>query len=801
MQSMMKWCMLAAALGALAQAAVIVVPDAASGEEREAGAELARIWTRGNGAKLITRAESEADAKDEKGPWFFIGETNLGRREAALPAELDRDGFRARVLRGNRVVLRGANGAGDFFAVTWFAQQQMGVRWYEPGDLGEKIPQLDRWQPPVLDRVVAPAFMSRSFYALGEGGELWAQRNGLHDRLPHSHAMSRLFAPSLFDEHPEWFPLREGKRYRPASVDDSNWQPSFMLPAVAAHAAGQANSFFAANPTAEGFSISLNDSLRFDQSREAQAARGTVGWFRGKPNYSDEVFTFANRVADLVAARYPQKLVSAYAYGWSEQTPSFPLRPNVVPWLTAERAQGFDPTFAQQDRELIARWCKSGARIVGLYDYLYGTPYLVPRVTTRLTASSIVDAYGAGVRAYFAETNADWALDGPKLWLAAQLLWDPKQNVDALLNDYYAGYWQEAAEPMRAFFERCEKAWMEQPRPGFWLKYYYDEAQVSAYPPALRRELRALLDQARAKAQSAAVKARVEKTSGAFEVVERFGAFNEARAQLDAVVVRGTASESETFPQVQAYVAAKAAFAESCRRAVEEKRLKPTKEIEIYWRNDPSALVAEWLLQSGGAPMRTQLAALADQPGGAGLRALLTADERRFVPVLSFDSTWRKLSISERWDDLTTTWQSGSWRGTGDPGENRRIKTGGDNEDPVLVFRGCRNDAISQWTLGVRPSWIYRTSVEISGHVSAANQVYLVLAWLDQAGRYVGEATSSRVPAGDHSGPMRLVVFGQAPIDAAYVGVGVYVKAQGVDDVANVGPISLQMAPPRAASQ
>ena len=37
---------------------------------------------------------------------------------------------------------------------------------------------------------------------------------------------------------------------------------------------------------------------------------------------------------------------------------------------------------------------------------------------------------------------------------------------------------------MRAFFEKCEALWMQQPGPSYWLKYYYNEDQAGLFPAA-----------------------------------------------------------------------------------------------------------------------------------------------------------------------------------------------------------------------------------------------------------------------------------------------------------------------------
>src|SRR5690606_21522081 len=107
-------------------------------------------------------------------------------------------------------------------------------------------------------------------------------------------------------------------------------------------------------------------------------------------------------------------------------------------------------------------------RRMGLYDYLYGTGYLVPRIHTRLLAENLRHARRVGFTDYYAETYPNWALHGPMLWLTAQLLQDPEQSPEVLLDEYYRRYFRTAAVPMRRFFELCERQWMTQPGSAYW---------------------------------------------------------------------------------------------------------------------------------------------------------------------------------------------------------------------------------------------------------------------------------------------------------------------------------------------
>ncbi len=420
------------------------------------------------------------------------------------------------------------------------------ARWFIPGELGEEPGR----QPP------APgpnAFRSRAFWgsSLHDGGR-WNERNQLAPQGQHfSHNLSRIFPVELFDRHPEFFPWIGGRRWRPSTTGPVNWNPDLGEEAVADHAAQAARTFFRDNPEAWSFALGTNDGLRYGESPATLAWVYPPRFFRGRPDYSDLVFNFMNRVAERVAPEHPDRHLGALAYYWSEQVPSFPVHPKVMPFLTADRSQGYDAAFLAEEEELQRRWAAAGPERLGIYDYIYGHGFLVPRIHTGLLARHLRHARRTGFTDYFAEMIPHWGLDGPQPWLVAQLLLDPEQDAAALLDEYYTRFFRAAARPMRGFFELCERLWMEQEGPVYWLKHYRSDSQALLFPPEARRELRALLDEAAAlAADDDLARRRVELTSAAFRVTERYVEMVErrealARALLAVLGRPGAGSEAE----------------------------------------------------------------------------------------------------------------------------------------------------------------------------------------------------------------------------------------------------------------
>ncbi len=400
------------------------------------------------------------------------------------------------------------------------------------------------------------AFLTRAMSGIGpDGGTAWARHNKLTAPLEFMHNLSRVFPLELYASHPDYFPLVGGARMLPAPPPrPTNWNPDLGNPEVAAHAAAVAREAFKQHPGAVSFSLGVNDALIFGESPETLALVTPLRWFRGRPDYSNLVFTFMNRAAADVARTHPDKYLGCLAYYWCENIPSFPVAPNVAPFLTADRSQGYDPAFKQEELTQQDRWARSGARRLGMYDYLDGFGFLVPRVHTRLIAENIRHARRAGFTDYYGEASPNWGLEGPMSWLVAQLLQDPEQSETALLDEYYRRYFRSAAVPMRRFFERCEEQWMRQPGPQYWLKYYRDQSQADLFPSAVCRELRGLLEEAARAGGTPEVKARIALVADAFALTERFVDFCEARTNLVRHQLEGTLAGDAGAQEIQEYV-------------------------------------------------------------------------------------------------------------------------------------------------------------------------------------------------------------------------------------------------------
>lgn len=710
----------------------------------------------------------------------------------------------------------------------WFLPGPIGyearsVSWFSDGSSPLVGSQTAHNRKPITDYAPRPA---RGFLTRATSGvdPEWSRLNHLTATLAFSHHLGGVFPPELYGQHPEFFPLVEGRRLQPPSKGVLFWNPDIARADVAVFAADAARRQFDAHPEQKSFALGVNDALTFGESPELLALVMPQRWFRERPDYSNLVFTFMNRAAQELARTHPQKYLGALAYYWAENAPDFPLNPQVVPFLTADRSQGYDPKFWQEEMDLQERWGSvAGAtppqaadgrgqvaegkaltigphsdlrpqssetpppRRLGLYDYLYGGGFLIPRIHTKLLAANLRHARRVGFTDYYAEVNPNWGLDGPMPWLAAQLLQDPEQPAVQLLDEYYRRYFKEAAEPMRRFFELCEQRWMDQPGPAYWLKHYRNESQAIIFPSVVCRELRVLLDEALTRTSSEIVRQRVNLVRKAFGVTERFVGFEEAR---DTVARMALAPVSDWRVTLSALQVCSSARREFIRYTTELQQAEPLAMAPFGWddylKNDPGA---EVLLSVRAAAMAQGEGREADamikswsEPVVSGLWQSLAAMPLPPGKELLRNSAFtgpiqaaRRIAGLEYGVALP-----GDWASRVEPAQFHQATLMENPVARVLRLSGTKDTSVSQWD-PVGGAGLHLAAISVRGHVSPGTIVSLTFAWLDAQEHHLG-FKAMRLPDGEWPDWVTLRQAGEPPAGAIWVGMGLRVQNQVAGD-------------------
>ena len=201
---------------------VVVVPNAPSKYMTYAAHELAGTLQKISGAHF-----GVVEAKDAP-------KRNVMRLESDCRSDLF-DDFSVRSKPGE-IVFAGNTQRGTLFAIYAFLRERLGARWYWPGESGEFLPRLDRFDAGTWAKRWRPFFDTREFSICS----IWRHRHpdtehcfpkvilncGINTpeireeidyvRRTSGHCISLPVVMNerqkVFDEHPDWFSLLNGKR-------------------------------------------------------------------------------------------------------------------------------------------------------------------------------------------------------------------------------------------------------------------------------------------------------------------------------------------------------------------------------------------------------------------------------------------------------------------------------------------------------------------------------------------------------------------------------------------------------------
>ncbi|MDD5705422.1 MAG: hypothetical protein PHR35_05820 [Kiritimatiellae bacterium] len=177
------------------------------------GAQLLREYFRKiTGKELIVIRETEWE-KQGKPAAVIVGPTRFAVRQFGsrlMPENLKRSGYVAKSVPG-RLLICGVNAWGTYSGCAAVLEEQCGVEWFWPTDLGEEVPSKPELVFDRLDVTFQPAIAFSTGY-MGEWGARAGERpldmdfgHGLGPKIYHAGRLT----------NPEWFPLLDGKRFIP----------------------------------------------------------------------------------------------------------------------------------------------------------------------------------------------------------------------------------------------------------------------------------------------------------------------------------------------------------------------------------------------------------------------------------------------------------------------------------------------------------------------------------------------------------------------------------------------------------
>ena len=475
-------------------------------------------------AKVTKRgldAVSEDDPKAGSAPFpVYVGDCRVTRVVLGETIDqLDRDGYLI-LIEPRRVFLVGPRPLATYWAVCHFLREYLAVRWLLPSPLGDVVLRRDTVVLVPAQRVERPGFLARQWSGMGyaKGGIEWCLRHRTHmatfyQRHAFSHNTQNIFDPDkCYDEHPTFFPLRGGQRFRPKH-GAHNWQPCMTDPGAVQHAADTARQYWQEHPDRETHSFGTSDGAGWCHCPNCSKLRDPKHQFGGYPSpYSNLYYQWLTKIAANLEKTHPHKLAGCLAYTNSVAPPSgIDMHRNILPYITFSIADTYSPRRKAAARRIIEGW-GSLVNQIGQYDYAYGARYVMPRIYHHLIQETLQHGLKHNLKGVYAEQYVNWGLDAPRVYATAALWWNPNVDLDALIKEWNERLFREAAEPMKRHFARCERALYESRAHLKWpraFSVFAKDALFDAYPPSVVKECTGYLDEAAQLAQTDQVKQRI----------------------------------------------------------------------------------------------------------------------------------------------------------------------------------------------------------------------------------------------------------------------------------------------------
>jgi hypothetical protein len=433
----------------------IVIASNAIPAERYAAEELQRYLGRSSGARLAIVTDAEPIEPRE----ILLGDNAhlLKLKRKVDFSKLGTDGF---VLRteGSRLLVAGGKPRGTLYGVYALLEEKLGVRWFTP-EL-EVVPRPSRLRLPELEETIVPPLEYREVFwtEMMRDPDFAARHrlNGHHYPLtekhggrvavyfPFVHSFDALVPRELYQEHPDYFPLIDGKR------KDGYVQRCLSHPDVLRIASDRVRQWLKEHPEATIISVSQNDTFNFCQCERCKALDDA----ENSPSAS--LLRFVNAIAENIERDHPNVRIDTLAYQYTRQPPKT-VRPrhNVIVRLCSIEccfAHPLETCPSQENRRFrddIIAW-QPVAPLLYVWDY---TPnfahYQQPFPNFDALQPNVRFFVQHGVKGLFEQGNysaGGFGEMGPlRAYVLAKLLWNPNADVQKHVAEFIDAYYGRSA--------------------------------------------------------------------------------------------------------------------------------------------------------------------------------------------------------------------------------------------------------------------------------------------------------------------------------------------------------------------
>ena len=468
-------------------------------------------------------------------PAIYIGaaamEAGLDLSDIASPTK---EGLRIISDGETRILIAGQNEVSTMKAVCRFLEE-LGCRYFMDNELGEVYPKTKAISVGKLNITEKPGLMLRRIWGSKWSGQsLWKVWNGAGGlAMSTGHAWGGYVNETLFETHPEYFALRDGRRRKGSWYCTSN-------PELRRVFAGGVISKEGYNP-----SVSPPDGTGYCQCADccAQDDPDNVEPSSGRPSMTNRYVDFLDEVAKAIAKVHPDWLLSFYCYADYTQPPTLhrSLSPNLVAWIAPIRYSRYhrigspNSSSRMQLAEVIHGWA-AVAEHIAYRTYNYNlAECLVPFSKLSVWKHDIPYLKNKGCIGINLETLTNWEIYGPHIYQSIRLAYDPDADSDALMDDYFMKFYGAGAGPfMKQYWLSIDTAFADMKcESGSFFALHL------VYTPQFLRELDVLIGRAsHAAADDKTYSARVDMTAQGLENAIQYMQIRDAMNRGDFAVAK-----------------------------------------------------------------------------------------------------------------------------------------------------------------------------------------------------------------------------------------------------------------------
>ena len=417
---------------------------------------------------------------------------------------------------GKDLLIWGGSQRGTMYGVFTFLERELGIHWLTPKCTvlpthhSWKLRKLNHSEKPFLDFRYSNYFVASNvpqWSAHIRENMKWSPTINEYGNIEAywgAHTMGEFVTTKeFFGSHPEYFCLRDGKRY------GGYGQLCLSNPEVLEVCKTRLMQFMRRNPNYRIYSLSQNDNFLFCQCDKCKAIEDQYG------GHSGLIVWFVNQVADAVKQEFPDKFVGTFAYQYSRQPPTgIKPRENVVIRLCSIEccfAHPLDAGCPQNEKFMcdLKGWAELAPHLF-IWDYIVDyAQYIAPWPNFQVLGPNIKvfgdnKAIGVFEEAQYQSAGAEF--DELKAWVVNQLLWNPEQDVDSLVSIFVKGYYGKAAPYVKEYYDLCQSLVKPDLHYGIYIRenheIYSDDFILKAF---------AILDKAKQAAESDNIREQVDR--------------------------------------------------------------------------------------------------------------------------------------------------------------------------------------------------------------------------------------------------------------------------------------------------